>query len=98
LAAHRARVGEIAEILVEGPSRRGGEQRAGRDTYHRIVNFAARAGAGPVPGALIPVQIVEATPHSLIGEVRTGAGRGDGAVKNEAAHANEHWRSAISGV
>ena len=98
LAAHRARVGEIAEILVEGPSRRGGQQRAGRDAYHRIVNFAARAGAGPVPGALVPVEIVEATPHSLIGEVRTGVGRGDGAVKNEPAHADEHWRSATSSV
>ena len=98
LAAHRARIGEIAEILVEGPSRRGGKQRAGRDPYHRIVNFAAPAGAGPVPGALVPVQIVEATPHSLIGEVRAGAGRGDGAVKNVSAPADEHWRSAISGV
>jgi tRNA-2-methylthio-N6-dimethylallyladenosine synthase len=98
LAAHRARVGETAEVLVEGPSRRGGEQRAGRDRYHRIVNFAARAGAEAAPGALVPVQIVEATPHSLIGEVRTGVGHGEEAVKNGPARADEHWQSAISGV
>jgi tRNA-2-methylthio-N6-dimethylallyladenosine synthase len=70
LAAHRARVGTTTEILVEGPSRRGGRQLQGRDPYHRLVHVDAEAlgGAGEgAPGELVPVEIVEATPHSLLG-------------------------------
>jgi len=67
LDAHRARVGEVTEILVEGASRRGGAQLSGRDPFHRIVNFSAQAESPPVPGSLIRVEIVDATPHSLIG-------------------------------
>jgi tRNA-2-methylthio-N6-dimethylallyladenosine synthase len=68
LAAHRARVGERTEVLVEGPSRRGGGQGSGRDPYHRVVNFAVAEDAALTAGALVPMQLVEATPHSLIGE------------------------------
>jgi tRNA-2-methylthio-N6-dimethylallyladenosine synthase len=68
LAAHRARVGEQTEVLVEGPSRRGGGQGSGRDPYHRVVNFAVAEDGAPAPGELAPMQLVEATPHSLIGE------------------------------
>ena len=67
LEAHRARVGETTEILVEGPSRRGGAQLSGRDPFHRVVNFSTGAEAAPAPGGLIRVEIVDATPHSLIG-------------------------------
>ena len=76
LAAHRARVGERTEVLVEGRSARsrgGGEgpvQLRGRDPYHRVVNFTA-GSRPPEPGALVRVDLVEATPHSLIG-VRPG--------------------------
>jgi tRNA-2-methylthio-N6-dimethylallyladenosine synthase len=76
LAAHRARVGEIAEVLVEGPSRRGGRQGSGRDAYHRVVNFAAAPDGSPAPGTLAPMRLVEATPHSLIGELLAPQGRG----------------------
>jgi len=68
LAAHRRRVGGETEVLVEGASRRGGPQRAGRDPYHRVVNLAAAAEFALEPGDLVRVQVVEATPHSLIGE------------------------------
>jgi tRNA-2-methylthio-N6-dimethylallyladenosine synthase len=67
LDAHRARVGETTEVLVEGPSRHGGTQLSGRDPFHRVVNFAAEAECMPAPGSLIRVEIVDATPHSLIG-------------------------------
>jgi tRNA-2-methylthio-N6-dimethylallyladenosine synthase len=67
LAAHRARVGGRTQILVEGESRRGG-QLMGRDPWHRVVNAAA-AAAPPQPGQVVPVRIVEATPHSLIGQL-----------------------------
>ncbi len=72
LAAHRARVGGHTEVLIEGPSRRGGSQLQGRDPYHRLVHLDAldprlAGGPGPAPGALVPVEIVDATPHSLLG-------------------------------
>jgi len=71
LAAHRARVGEEAEILVEGESRRGG-QLQGRDPYHRVVNLGRDlAGSRVEAGDLVVVRIVEATPHSLIGVVES---------------------------
>jgi tRNA-2-methylthio-N6-dimethylallyladenosine synthase len=90
LAAHRQRVGEATEVLVEGESRRGGGQHAGRDPYHRVVNFGA--DPGPALGALVPVRIVEATPHSLIGEV-VAAGR---AVKGKGPAADEQGRSRVA--
>jgi tRNA A37 methylthiotransferase MiaB len=78
LAYHRGRVGEATEVLVEGPSRRaeaaGGAERqlAGRDPYHRVVNF--RAAPGRVhSGERVRVTLVEATPHSLIGELEPAA-------------------------
>ena len=54
-------------MLVAGESRRGSGQLSGRDPYHRVVNFLP-AGQAPAPGASVRVKIVEATPHSLIGE------------------------------
>jgi len=69
LAAHRARVGEETEVLVAGGSRRGGGQLSGRDPYHRVVNFAAPPESRPQPGDLVKVWLVEASPHSLIGQI-----------------------------
>jgi len=68
LAYHRGRVGERTRVLIEGPSRRGGSQRCGRDPYNRVVNLDA-ASIEPSPGELLLVEIVDATPHSLIGEL-----------------------------
>jgi tRNA-2-methylthio-N6-dimethylallyladenosine synthase len=70
--AHRARVGERTQVLVEGASRRGeagpsGIPLQGRDPQHRVVNFRAPASTAPAPGTLIDLEIVDATPHSLIG-------------------------------
>jgi tRNA-2-methylthio-N6-dimethylallyladenosine synthase len=96
LAAHRRRVGEDTEVLVTGESRHGGGQFSGRDPYHRVVNFSAPADAAP-PGELVPVELVEATPHSLIGEIR-GAESQDRvrrSVKGEAGNADEQGRSIL---
>jgi len=76
-AAHRARVGSRTEVLVEGASRRGtpaegGVPLQGRDPQHRVVNFRAPLAAAPVLGSLIAVEIVEATPHSMIGSLGDG--------------------------
>jgi tRNA-2-methylthio-N6-dimethylallyladenosine synthase len=74
LAAHRERVGAVTEVLVEGPSRRGGRQGTGRDPYHRVVNFPAEGDGAPAAGELVSMRVVEATPHSLIGERLAPAG------------------------
>jgi len=73
-AAHRARVGSRARVLVEGASRRGGGEAGsaalqGRDPYHRVVNFRAPLESAPTPGSFSELSIVEATPHSLIGSL-----------------------------
>jgi tRNA-2-methylthio-N6-dimethylallyladenosine synthase len=97
LDAHRARVGETTEILVEGPSRRGGAQLSGRDPFHRVVNFSTEAESQPAPGALVQVEIVDATPHSLIGVWKEGldGDRRSWIVKMGAPIADE--RSAVVG-
>jgi tRNA-2-methylthio-N6-dimethylallyladenosine synthase len=99
LAAHRARVGERTEILVEGPSRRGGGQLSGRDPYHRVVNLAVGAEGPAAPGSLADVEIVEATPHSLIAELvpeRSASGE-TRSVKDGTSRADEQVRGAVSG-
>jgi tRNA-2-methylthio-N6-dimethylallyladenosine synthase len=71
---HRRRVGQPTRILVEGATRRGESQLRGRDPYHRVVNVAApAAGASPLAGQMLDVDLVDATPHSLIGERPDGA-------------------------
>lgn len=70
LAAHRSRVGTRTEVLLEGPSPKGRGQLQGRDPYHRRVHVAAADLAVPAAlavGRLVPVEIVEATPHALLG-------------------------------
>ncbi len=66
--AHRARRGQLTEVLLEGLSRRGGRQWMGRDPYHRVVNLIPPPGEPWSVGQSVRVRIAEATPHSLIGE------------------------------
>ena len=66
LAAHRNRIADETEVLVEGAGRHPG-QVSGYDPYHRVVNLAAEAE----PGEFVRVRVVEATPRSLIGELLT---------------------------
>jgi tRNA-2-methylthio-N6-dimethylallyladenosine synthase len=65
LAAH---VGQVREVLVEGPSRRGGGQLAGRTRGNVVVNFAG-SGDGPAVGELVEVAILAAGIHTLGGEL-----------------------------
>ena len=72
LDAHGARVGERAEVLVEGASRHGEGQLTGRCPEHRVVNFHATR---PIAlGSYAAVEITGYTPHSLLGVATTGAG------------------------
>ncbi len=85
-AHHRARIGSAARVRIEGESRKGG-QLCGRDAHHRLVNIAwpeqPGAPARPAPGELVPVAVVEATPHSLIAvrqDEAAGFSQGPGAL------------------
>jgi len=64
---HFGRIGKRAKIRIEGASGRGEDQLRGRDPYHRVVNVSPRAG-GPAcrVGDYLEIEVVEATPHSLI--------------------------------
>lgn len=96
LAFHRSRVGETREVLVTGVSRRGGGQFSGRDPAHRVVNFEAEGATEVVPGALVPVRITEASPHSLIGVLADPPGRVRRSVKPLPGAADEGIR--IQGI
>ncbi|MCL4683485.1 tRNA (N6-isopentenyl adenosine(37)-C2)-methylthiotransferase MiaB [Myxococcota bacterium] len=71
LAYHRRRVGHHTEVLLEGPSRKGG-QLQGRDPQHRIVHIDPDACPGAAPGRFVRVEIAEATPHSLLATPAVG--------------------------
>ncbi len=66
LSANRARVGGKTQVRVEGASRKGSGQMTGRDPYHRIVNFALPEAMSVEAGSVLEVEIIDATPHSLI--------------------------------
>jgi tRNA-2-methylthio-N6-dimethylallyladenosine synthase len=68
LAYHQSRVGEDTLVLVDGASRQGGRQRSGRDLQNRVVNFDPSPDQEILSGAVVAARIVEATPHSLLGE------------------------------
>ena len=61
-----ARVDTVQRILVEGPSRKNAAELMGRTECNRIVNFA---GPARLVGQMVEVNITEALPHSLRGEV-----------------------------
>ena len=92
-------MGGQTAVLVEGPSRHGGAQLAGRDPYHRVVNLAAPAEGAALAKSLVGVRVVEATPHSLIGELSgtKSAASAPQRVKKGAGSADELKRSAVSG-
>ncbi len=66
LARNRALEGQVRPVLVEGPSRAGGGQVAGRTPENKIVNFL---GDPAWVGREVNVRIVAAAVNSLRGEV-----------------------------
>ena len=65
LALHRDLVGRRVEVLIEGPSRKGG-QLAGRGPDNRIVNFE---GPTDATGSFGEVEITGFGPNSLLGKL-----------------------------
>ena len=66
LAKNRQRIGELDEILVDGPSKLRNGQVMGRTRSNRIVNLAAPES---LVGQIVSVRIASATANSLLGEL-----------------------------
>jgi tRNA-2-methylthio-N6-dimethylallyladenosine synthase len=58
-------IGQTVEVLVEGPAKRQEGWLAGKNGQFKTVVFP---GNGAVPGTCVPVQVVSATAHTLIGK------------------------------
>jgi tRNA-2-methylthio-N6-dimethylallyladenosine synthase len=61
---------------VEGPSKKSPHQLTGRTPCNRIVNFADDADFMASVGQILPLRIVEAFSHSLLGHP-VGKGHGE---------------------
>ena len=66
LARHRARVGTVEEVLVEGPSRKDPTALTGRTRQNKLVHFPS-PDAGLPPGSFATVRVTDAAPHHLTG-------------------------------
>jgi len=68
IAKHRARIGRVEEVLVEGPSRKDASVFSGRTRQNKLLHFTP-----PHPvrvGAYATVEVTGAAPHHLTGEFR----------------------------
>jgi tRNA-2-methylthio-N6-dimethylallyladenosine synthase len=66
LEVHRSFVGRDLQVLVTGPSRKGGGRFSGRSEGNLVVNFAASAAK---VGQFVTVRITGCGPYSLHGEL-----------------------------
>jgi tRNA-2-methylthio-N6-dimethylallyladenosine synthase len=66
LARHRARIGRVEEVLVEGPSRKDPDVLTGRSRQNKLVHFRADPLA---PGTVADVLVTAAAPHHLSGDL-----------------------------
>jgi tRNA-2-methylthio-N6-dimethylallyladenosine synthase len=67
LARHRARIGRVEEVLVEGPSRKDATVTTGRSEHNKLVHFAAPQPLRP--GTYARVRVTGAAPHHLAGDL-----------------------------
>ena len=67
LARHRARIGRVEEVLVEGPSKKDPTVASGRTRQNKLVHFSV----DPVPpaGTFATVEITGAAAHHLRGDL-----------------------------
>src|SRR5262245_19944073 len=67
LARHRARIGRVEDVLVEGPSRKDATLTTGRTEHNKLVHFATADRLRP--GSYARVSVTGAAPHHLLGEL-----------------------------
>ncbi len=70
LAKHRARVGRVEEVIVEGPSARDPGVVTGRTRQNKLVHFAPPPTGIPTAGTYAEVTVTDAAPHHLRGELQ----------------------------
>ena len=69
LRKHRARVGRIEEVVVEGPSKRDPSVITGRTGQNKLVHFAAPEGRPLASGSFALVAVEDAARHHLSGDL-----------------------------
>ena len=67
LVKHLERVGQIEEVIVEGPSRKDAAVTTGRTRQNKLVHFVSAKGLRP--GTFADVLITGAAPHHLRGDL-----------------------------
>lgn len=65
LEANRRLVGEVVEVLIEGPSRKDPAFASARTRGNKLIHLATDLG----PGSLTNCRVVRAAPHHLVGVV-----------------------------
>jgi tRNA-2-methylthio-N6-dimethylallyladenosine synthase len=72
LAKHRARIGRVEEVLVEGPSKKDATVTTGRTRQNKLVHFPVPddgSASSLRPGTFATVHVTDAGPHDLRGEL-----------------------------
>ncbi len=67
LAKHRARIGRVEEVVVEGPSRKDASVLTGRTRQNKLVHFTSPGALGA--GTIAHVAVTGAAPHHLAGDL-----------------------------
>ncbi len=65
LARHRARIGRVEGVLVEGPSKKDPAVTTGRTRQGKLAHF--RPPRPVRPGTYVDVEVTDAAPHHLLG-------------------------------
>ena len=66
---HRARVGRVEEVVVEGPSKRDPAMVSGRTTQNKLVHFRPADGAPLPEGSYAELRVTGAARHHLTGDL-----------------------------
>jgi tRNA-2-methylthio-N6-dimethylallyladenosine synthase len=69
LLLHRARIGRVEEVLVEGPSKRDPSVTTGRTGQNKLVHFQPADGTRIPAGSLARVAVTGAARHHLSGDL-----------------------------
>jgi tRNA-2-methylthio-N6-dimethylallyladenosine synthase len=69
VAKHRARVGLVEEVLVEGPSKRDATVTSGRTKQNKLIHFRTVDGRPLSAGTFCDVRVTEAAAHFLKGDL-----------------------------
>jgi tRNA-2-methylthio-N6-dimethylallyladenosine synthase len=69
LARHQARIGQIEDVLVEGPSKKDATITSGRTRHNKLVHFSTPDAIALPAGTYCDVRIESAAPHFLRGSL-----------------------------